>query len=246
MRYQHLAVDARAGVVRLRLSGSPLCLAEARELSLAASELVEDRSVRVVVLESAGPDFCAGAASDLDPLRCGVNPPAELSLLRVPVIAALSGGVHSVGFEIALVADVRIASSDVSFSMHDIAAGNLPCWGGTQRLPRAVGRSTALGMLVGGFRLDAQAALEAGLVHEVAELAELGKTADNLIGQLTALGPIALEYAKEAVSSGAELSMRDGLRIEADLNNLLAAASTDRAEGLSAFFEKRPPRFTGR
>lgn len=246
MRRQHLTVEEREGVVRLRLSGSPLCLAEARELSFAAVELAEDRTVRAVVLESAGPNFCLGAATDLDPLHCDVNPPADLSLLRVPVVAALSGCVHSVGLEIALVADIRIVATDVIASMRDIAAGKLPCWGGTQRLPRVVGRSTALGMLIGGFQLDAQSARESGLAHEITEPAALKATVNTLVEQLTALGPLALEYAKEAVTAGIELPMRDGLRIEADLNNLLAAASEDRVEGLGAFFEKRPPRFTGR
>jgi enoyl-CoA hydratase len=137
-----------------------------------------------------------------------------------------------------------VASADATFALPDVVeAGALPCWGGTQRLPRAFGTARATAMLLLGEELDAARALEAGFVWQLVD--QPGEAASALAGQLAGLGPLALEYAKEAVHRGAELPLRDGLRLEGDLNTLLAT-SADRAEGLAAFFAKRPADFAGR
>ncbi|MPY92231.1 MAG: hypothetical protein GEV08_03940 [Acidimicrobiia bacterium] len=245
VRYEAITVEPRlqGAVCELRLPAGPLGLRAARELVAACEELVEQRDVRVVVLRGSGADFCAGAAPDLDPLALRPDPAAALARLRPPVIAAVSGRCASVGFELALACDVRIAAADATFALGDVQAGRLPCWGGTQRLPRAVGAARATAMVLLGASLPASDAMPAGLVAEVAE--DLDVAVDAVVTALVGLGPLALELAKEAVHRGSELPLRDGLRLEGDLNHLLQGTA-DRAEGLAAFFAKRPPDFAGR
>jgi enoyl-CoA hydratase len=209
----------------------------------ACDDLAERRNVRVVVLAGTGEDFCPGAATDLEPLAVQPDPAAALARLRPPVLASVRGRCASVGLELALACDVRVAAPDARFSLGDVQAGRLPCWGGTQRLPRAVGHARAAHMVLLGAALEAADAVGAGLVAEVAE--DLSGATEAMVTTLLGLGPLALELAKEAVHRGSELPLRDALRLEGDLNHLLQPTA-DRAEGLAAFFAKRPPDFAGR
>jgi enoyl-CoA hydratase/carnithine racemase len=243
-RHETVVARSHDGAVHtITLPGGPLTARAAAELVAAADEIVEDRDVRMVVV-TAGGDFCTGPAADLDPLTLRPDPAAALARLRPLVVAAVDGGCHSVGLEIALATDVRIATPSASFSLGDVCElGRLPCWGGTQRLPRVMGVAGATAVLLLGRTLDATAARAAGLVHDLSPdlPAAVGELADQVLG----VGPLAVELAKEAVHRGAELPLRDGLRLEGDLNTLLQS-TTDRAEGLAAFFAKRPPDFAGR
>ena len=243
MRRSHVRSEpAGDGAIRrVSVPGDALTTAVARELADVADELVEDRSVRVVVLSARSGSFCSGAAPDLD--RFAVDPVAAWARLRPPVITAITGPCRSVGLELALAADIRICDPTTSFSFPDVADGVLPCWGGTQRLPRAIRPAAATAMILLGDEVDARRAHSLGLVDAVA--GDVMAQADGLADHLAALGPLALELAKEAIHRGAELPLRDGLRLEGDLNHILAATE-DRAEGLAAFFAKRPPDFAGR
>lgn len=245
MRFEYLRVSREGRICHLDLSGSPLGGPEAAELARAVEDLAEDRSVRVIVLGSQGLDFCPGIDASRDPTVSGVDPPAAIAALHPPVVAAVRGRVESVGLSVVLAADIVVASETARFSLPDVQDGQLPAWGAVQRLVRSVGASTALSMLLLGEELDAPAALSAGLAHRAPPDAQLEETATEVVERLLRVGPLAAELAKEAVRVGAELPMRDGFRLEADLNHLLATSS-DRAEGLRAFFEKRSPRFEGR
>lgn len=237
------ASQERGGAVqRLTLPGGPLDARVAAELTATLAGLVEDRSVRVVVVDS-GAGFCDGPAPDLDPDTLVPDPAAALARVRVPVVAILCGSCRSVGLELALCADIRVADPTARFALDDVRSGRLPSWGGTQRLPRAIGTSRATEMVLLGRALDAAEALACGLVHDVHN--DPAGRADEVVDELLSVGPLALELAKEAVHRGAELPLRDGLRLEGDLNTLLQS-SADRAEGLAAFFAKRPPDFAGR
>ncbi len=227
--------------LEFRLPGGLLDQQTARELADAVEQFKEDRTVRVVILTARTGSFCDGADPDLD--RAGVDPAAGLASLRPPVIAAISGSCHSVGLELALAADIRFCSPDATFALPDVAAGVLPSWGGTQRLPRAIRPATATAMVLTGQTLDASTARSLGLIFGVAD--DPVAAADAMAAILIGLGPLALEFAKEAVHRGSELPLRDGLRLEGDLNHQLAATD-DRSEGLRAFFDKRPPDFSGR
>jgi enoyl-CoA hydratase/carnithine racemase len=232
------------GFLWLLLPPGALTLATAKALTDAFERAAGAEDLRVLVLASAGRDFCVGCGDDLDPLSCGLSPAETIASLRIPTIAVLGGAVRSVGFELALAADIRIAAADVTFALDDIAAGRLPCWGGTQRLVRVAGPSLATRMLMLGEVVTADAAHEFGLVHRTTPRIELEQTALDLCEKLSSQAPLALAYAKEAILEGAHLSMPDALRLEADLNVLLQA-SKDRAEGLSAFLSRRTPSFGG-
>jgi enoyl-CoA hydratase/carnithine racemase len=247
VRYELLELtSARGGTVRgIRLTGQPLSPREAAELVDAATSLVEERTVRVVVLTSDGPDFCPGPVADLDPSSLPIDPAAALARLRPPIVAAIRGRCLSVGLELALAADIRLADPTARFGLPDVAAGRLPSWGGTQRLPRSIGAPRAAAMVLLGELLDATEARNAGLLAGLSAPGQLDDTVEATVEQLLGAGPLALELAKEAVHRGAELPLRDGLRLEGDLNHLLQATD-DRAEGLEAFFAKRPPDFAGR
>ncbi len=245
MRLDAIAVDRDGAAVRVRLSGRPLGSREAAELVEVAGELREDRSVRLVVLASAGDDLCPGAAPDLEPLTFTPDPAAALAALRAPVVVACRGLARGVGLELALAGDVRIASDDARFAVDDLAAGRLPCWGATQRLPRAVGRPRATAMLLLGEELGVSDALAAGLVERVVPVDDLAGAVDEVVARLAGLAPLALELAKEAVSRGSEMPLVEALHLEGDLNHLLQTTA-DRAEGLQAFFDKRRAGFTGR
>jgi enoyl-CoA hydratase len=229
-------------VVVLRLSGTPLGLAEARELFEALAALIDIGRARVLIVTSTGVDFCPGPAADFDPCTAGFDPAAKLADVRCPVIAVVKGTTSSVGLELALAADIRIGGESTRCSVPDVVLGRLPCWGGTQRLPRVVGPARALMMMLLASELDGAQSLADGLVHELA--GDPDARAAELARSLAELAPLALESAKETVREGIELPLRVGLRMEGDANHLLMTTQ-DRAEGLGAFLDKRPPKFTG-
>lgn len=216
--------------------------AAARALVELCVDVREAREPAIVVLRNApGTDFCSGIG--FGPLELQPDPASAVAAIRGPVVCAISGVCAGAGLEIALACDVRLCDSNTRFAMRDALEGRLPAWGGTQRLPRAVGASRANSMLLLGTEVDAATALEWGLTHAVE--ADLDEAVDRWLDDLTSAGPLALEFAKEAVHRGSELPLADGLRLEGDLNHQLAATD-DRAEGLAAFFDKRPPDFAGR
>ena len=176
------------------------------------------------------------------PLCAGFD---ALAGLPQPTVAAVSGHAHSAGLELALACDIRVAASGATFAMPETGLGLVPFGGGTQRLPRAVGRSQALRMLLAGTEIDAVEAKRIGLVTEVvADGAEL-EAADALARVIASRGPVATRFVKEAVLRGVEQPLQQGLRTELDMTVILQTTA-DRAEGVRAFVEGRPPEFTGR
>jgi len=137
-----------------------------------------------------------------------------------------------------------VASEDAQLGLTEINLAIIPGGGGTQRLPRLIGRGKALEMILTGARIDAREALSLGLVERVAPAAGVLASAQELARALAEKAPVALRYAKEAVVKGLELPLADGLRLENDLATLLRTTE-DRVEGAKAFLEKRKPRFSG-
>ena len=233
-----------AGIHRLTVPSGPLTLAAAGALEREARALAENPGARVVVLAGDGDGFCPGVADGWTPLGSGLDVAAAVAAIRCPTVALLRGPVHSVGLEIALACDLRVAAPDVSYAFPELAGGRLPCWGGTQRLPRVAGLPAALVLLL-GETLDGGDPLAAGLAQYRVVAEEQEAAAGVLVATLLGLAPLALELVKEAVHRGGELPMRRGLELEGDLNHLLQS-TRDRAEGLAAFAEKRAPAFEGR
>ena len=212
--------------------------------------VAEDDGLRLMVLTANGGAFSIydGAAGDegAEPAEVpGGKPGAAVAGLAVPVLVALNGDATGSGLEMALAGDLRICVPSARFGFPGLAHGALPQDGGTQRLPRLVGPAWARDMLLTGRMVDANEALSIGLVNRVSEQpGQLAALVAEISAQITAGSPIGARYAKEAASKGMDLSLEQGLGLEADLNVILQSTS-DRAEGLRSFLEKRGPKFTG-
>jgi enoyl-CoA hydratase/carnithine racemase len=169
------------------------------------------------------------------------DPAAALASFPAPTVAVWNGPAIGAGAEVLLAADVRVVGPRASMTFPEVEAGELPCWGGTQRLTRAGGVALALRMLVVGDAVDAAGLERSGLALLVDDPRA---RAEELATRLAAGAPRAQAAARDAVQRGRDLTLADALRLESDLN-LLISTTQDRAEGIAAFFEKRAPRFTG-
>jgi enoyl-CoA hydratase len=205
-----------------------------------------DEGARVVVVGGAGPSFCrglpAGRGRPPDEWPDGI---AAVARCTRPVIAALAGEVRGWGVALALACDLRIAARSAVLRVTDADEGRLPGGGVTQRLPRIVGPSRALDVLLLGTPVPAATALAWGLVTRVVAPARLQATASALAVELAARGPLALRLAKEAVVRALDVPLDDGVRLEHDLYVLLQTTA-DRGEGVASFRARRRPRFIGR
>jgi enoyl-CoA hydratase len=161
------------------------------------------------------------------------------------VISAVNGFALGGGCELAMACHVRIASEAAKFGQPEVKLGICPGYGGTQRLPRLVGMGRALQLIMTGEMIDATEAYRIGLVNRVVPAADLMGAADALVRQMLGNAPLALASCIEAVVRGTEISLDDGLILEANHFALLAG-SQDMVEGTRAFLEKRPPAFAGR
>jgi enoyl-CoA hydratase len=227
-----------------------------RELTHCFDRLATDDAVKVIVVTGAGTRaFSAGAdiREFVEPLvpvrfreqRRRLDFRQAMDRCGQPIVAAINGFALGGGLELALACDIRIAAADATLGLTEINLAIIPGGGGTQRLPRLVGRGKALEMILTGARLPADEALAIGLVERVVPAGDALKAAAELARTMAAKAPTALRYAKEAVVKGLELPLAEGLRLEGDLSTLLRTTE-DRVEGAKAFLEKRAPRWTGR
>jgi enoyl-CoA hydratase len=258
--YEAILYEASEGVATVTLNRPEVhnAMNEAlrRDLLRCFEGLATDDGVRAIVVTGAGGKaFSAGA--DIREFTAPQVPTAFREHRRrldfrqamercwQPIIAAIGGYCFGGGLELALACDIRIASADSRLGLTEVDLAIIPGGGGTQRLPRVVGRGKALEMILTAARIDAAEALRIGLVERVVPAGEAPKAAAELAATLAAKAPIALRYAKEAVLKGIELALADGLRLENDLATLLRTTE-DRLEGARAFLEKRRPRWQGR
>ena len=225
------------------------------ELDDCFSELASIDTVRAVVLTGAGEKaFVAGAditqfgdmdvAAATDFARRGQNVFSRIENSAAPVIAAVNGYALGGGCELALACHLRVASDNASFGQPEVNLGVIPGYGGTQRLPRIVGRGRALEMILTGDPITAERAFEIGLVNRVAPQAELMAVARKVADRIASRGPVAVELACKAVLAS-DARLEDGLEEEARLFGKVFATH-DVSEGVAAFLERRKPEFTGR
>jgi len=224
------------------------------ELGVAIDEVQARDDVGGVILTGAGRAFVAGA--DISELAGQSPADARARALRgqaifrrietspKPVIAAINGFALGGGCELAMACHVRVASDAAKLGQPEVKLGLLPGYGGTQRLPRLVGRGGALKLLLTGEIVDASEALRIGLVDRVVAAAELAAAARGLMLAMLANGPLALAACLDAVDRGLDATLTEGLVLEAEHFGALAA-SADMKEGTRAFLEKRSPRFSG-
>jgi enoyl-CoA hydratase len=217
-----------------------------------------DASVRAIVLTGDGDAFSTGwdwqafggesPGPVVESLRtAGVldDPFGCFAQAAKPVIAVVNGDALGGGLALVLAPDIRIAAEGARFGLPEAGAGLLPMAGATQRLARLAGRGKALEMILTGEPIDAAEALRSGLVGEVLPRPKLEARAQAIAEHIAKRGPLALQYAKEAVSRGIDMPLEQALRFETDLTIILQTTE-DRAEGVRAFLEKRKPEFKGR
>lgn len=229
----------RDGIASIALLRPRVDLRLAQDLCAAAERIAFDVGVRVAVLEGPRAGFCLGCEGESDAWPDWVGAIAELS---VPVIAIVAGPAVGAGAELALAADLRIAGPRAAFAFPHLGDGGLPRHGATQRLPRIVGRTRAMELLLSGRRVGANEAHRIGLVTQVST--QPATAARAVAAELCEKGPIALRLAKEAVRASADLPLAAGVRLEQDLYVLLQT-TRDRAEGVGAFLARRRPKFRG-
>ncbi len=216
----------------------------------------DDAAIRGVILTGAGDKaFIAGA--DIGELaqvsafeaeqssRFGQGVLDLIENLGKPVIAAVNGFALGGGCETAMACTIRVAVETARFGQPEVSLGLVPGGGGTQRLPRLVGRGRALQLILSGEMITAQEAYRIGLVNEIVPAAELITRAEAILRRIAANAPIAIKFALEAANKGMETSQGEGLLLEASYFGL-CAATEDKKEGTTAFLEKRTPQFRGR
>lgn len=226
------------------------------ELSTAVDQLVKDDAVQVVVLTGTGRFFIAGAdirllasiSSSREGETIALQGQAilnQIEALEKPVIAAINGACLGGGLELAMCCHIRLAAEGSRVGQPEINLGIMPGFGGTQRLPRIVGQSKAIELILTGDSISAQEAKAIGLVSQVFPPEDLLRQAQGLARTIASKGHVALRASFRAIRQGVELDLRDGLALEARLFGQLCGTD-DKREGLAAFLEKRQPRFTNR
>jgi 2-(1,2-epoxy-1,2-dihydrophenyl)acetyl-CoA isomerase len=263
MTYQHILFATAGGIARITLnrpdrlnSFNDAMHAEVRD---ALARVRADETVRVLLLTGAGRGFCAGqdlgdraVAPGSEPLDLGASiernyKPLVLALraLPLPVVCAVNGVAAGAGANLALACDIVVAAKSASFIQAFCKIGLVPDSGGTYFLPRLVGTARALGLSLLGDKLPAEQAMEWGLIWQCVDDSDLGPTVEKLLAALAVAPTAGLAAAKRALYTSAGNSLEAQLDLERDLQRALGYG-VDYREGVAAFAEKRPPRFTGR
>ncbi len=256
---EFIRMENHEGIVRLTINRPKVLNALDSQvidgLETAFASLEKDAEAKAVIITGEGEKAFVAGADIKELARLGVASAKEVaargqSVFRriehfpKPVIAAVNGFALGGGCELALACHLRVASSTARLGLPEVKLGLIPGYGGTQRLPRLIGKGAALAMILTGEMVDADTALRIGLVNEVVEPGELLDRCRAIARKIIARGPLAVRAALEAVHHGFDLPQADGERLEASLFGMLAATE-DTREGLTAFLEGRAPDFKG-
>lgn len=260
MSYENILFEVADGIATITFNRpkalNALNAALLKEFSQALDVIAADEDIRVLVLTGSGSKaFVAGAditeLATLNSLqaklfcRVGHDAIGKLQSLSIPVVAAVNGFALGGGSEIAIACDFIYASEAAQFGLPEITLGIIPGFGGTQRLPRLIGKNLAKEMIFTGKMISAQEALEVGMVNKVLPADGLMEAVMKTAKSMAAKGKVSLRAAKEAVNRGMDVDLATGCAIEIDAFGL-CMASSDAREGTSAFVEKRKAAFTGK
>ncbi|MFQ5812401.1 MAG: enoyl-CoA hydratase/isomerase family protein [Anaerolineae bacterium] len=226
-----------------------------RELKQAIAQVRDDPAVRVVIITGEGPAFVAGAdirammTKDLIEIReftrFGHGVLNDIERLEKPVIAAINGFALGGGLELALACDIRLASTEARMGFPEVGLGIFPGLGGTQRLPRLVGKGRACELIFTGAQISAEEAASIGLVNRVVPPQQLMAEARRLAKRIARQGPVAVARAKAAINQALQTGLDAGLAFELEAVTL-TFGTEDQDEGMTAFLERRRPEFKGR
>lgn len=260
MEFSNLLVERKDGVGWITFNRpevlNALDVQSRRELIECLGEMERDPSIAVVALTGGGDKaFCAGADLKMfvgfspkkarDYVRLAKAATRKIETLQKPVIAAVNGVALGTGCEIALACDLVVASRNARFGQTEVNVGLIPGAGGTQRLPRVIGLKRAKELIFTGRLLDADEALELGLVNRIVESDDLRKAVNELAQKLREKSPVILQYAKKCINKSIETDLQAGLKYESKLFSQ-CFGTEDQKEGVTAFLEKRQPHFSGR
>ncbi len=225
------------------------------ELSSLVDEIAADDSIKAVIITGAERSFVAGAdivemlnfsaAEGRTFGQLGQATFLKIEKMNKPVIAAINGFALGGGCELSMACDIRIASEKAKFGQPEVGLGIVPGFGGTQRLPRLVGKGKAKEIIFTGDIFDAQEALRIGLVQKVVAPEELMETAKAMAKRIMKNGPYAVRLCKDAINMGLDIDLASGQEYEATLF-AVTCATDDKKEGMSAFVDKRKPSFSGK
>lgn len=255
--YKYLSLSAENGVGTLKIERpkmlNALSTGVLEEIDKAIDEVSSRQDIDVLLVTGTGERaFVAGA--DISEMKdktvfegrafseIGNNVFLKLSTLRQPTIACVNGFALGGGCELALACDMRIASDNAKFGQPEVGLGIIPGFGGTQRLTRLVGIGIAKELIFTGKILSADDALRIGLVNKVVSFDDLQTEAMDLANQIRKNALLAVELSKEAIDSGIEMSLANGVRLEAEVFGSLFSTN-DQTEGMDAFVNKRKPKF---
>ncbi len=256
MRYETVVYQRREQIGEITLNrpevNNVIDTRLAEELADICSEVSRDENVKVVTITGAGKAFAVGtdwdgslSSVDMEDGAKRWSVATAITRLNCPIIAVINGDALGQGLELALACDFRIAAETAYLGLNQIASGLIPWDGGTQHLPRLIGRAKAMEMILLGEPISAREASRIGLINKVVTLKELPLVAADMARRMASSAPLALRYAKEAILKGLDLTLEQGLRLETDLYSLLQTTE-DRTEGVTAFLEKRHPKFKGK
>jgi enoyl-CoA hydratase len=260
MNFENILFEKKGAIAYVTVNRpkvlNALNMATMEELRAAFHDIKHDSGIRVVIMTGAGEKaFIAGAdiselakhdaVSGKEYTHRGQSVLNLIENLGKPVIACINGFALGGGCEIAMACTMRLASENAKLGQPEVKLGIIPGYGGTQRLPRLVGKGIAMQLVLAGEMINAQEAHRIGLVNEVVPAAELIPHAEAIAQKIIANAPLAVQYAMEAVNKGMEMTLAEGLYLEAVLF-AVACASEDKKEGTTAFLEKRPPQFKGK
>ena len=259
MEFKYTLYEKRDGIATITINRPKVNVMNEEtvlEILLRLEDAGKDEDVKVVVITGAGEKaFCAGldltTVKDINVIKAvevtkrGQKLTLAVEELGKPVIAAINGYALGGGLELAMACDIRVASENARVGQTEVNVGLIPGWGGTQRLPRLVGKGIAKELVFTGKMIDAKTAERIGLINLVVPPEKLKSAVEELAQEIMSKPPIAIKLAKELINNSIETDQRTGLIHEAEAFGILTSTE-DFREGVSAFLEKRKPEFKGK